>query len=93
MSTTANFQSRELPLVFCDGRNPDVGDLFDGQAEVIEEEQRSELWRASDFYSAMVRGEHVASAARGELTVVASQPRPPERYDRNETGIIIKIKR
>jgi len=33
----------------CDVRTPDVGDLFDDPAEVIEEAQRLKLGKASDF--------------------------------------------
>jgi hypothetical protein len=36
----------------CDVRIPDVGDLFDDLAEVIEEAQRLEPGKASDFCSA-----------------------------------------
>jgi len=39
----------ESPWMPCDVRIPDAGDLFDDPAEVIEEAQRLEPGKASDF--------------------------------------------
>lgn len=42
-------QRSESPWMSCDVRIPDVGDLFDDLAEVIEEVQRLEPGKSSDF--------------------------------------------